>query len=238
MKVLFTFNRNDTTSLICLQNWLEIFKDYDITIVCDLYNVSKDPTPAYLANMPFNFTVINTNYKLGEILPFKARKRMQASAKLTCFEQAKPYSHFWMVDADDTMFLTRDYSQVKEKIKRVEKLSLEKDFDGLSLDFYRETNHDHWSFGLSFLKSNINFDLFKQVTPEDTDVTPGLTKNLDSWFDILRRRKILKLESYVFDNIPFQHNVNPMSAPMHGIYLWNNRILNGVGPLKSDVISI
>lgn len=234
MKVFFTFNRNDTTSLICLQNWLEIFKDYEIVVVCDLYDVARDPKPTYLSNC----TVVNSNYKLGEILPFKARKRMQASAKLTCFERAKPASHFWMIDADDTMFLTRDFQLVRDKIKRVEQLSIEKDLDGFSLDFYRETHHDHWSFGLSFLKTNISFDLFKQVTPEDTDSIPGLTKNLDSWFDVLRRRKTLKLESYVFDNIPFQHNINPMSAPMHGIYLWNNRVLNGVGPLKSDVISI
>lgn len=238
MKVFFTFNRNDTTSLICLYNWLEIFKDYEIVIVCDLYDVSREPTPSYLSNFPIPFTVVNSNYKLGEILPFKARKRMQASAKLTCFERAKSHSHFWMVDADDTMFLTRDYKLVREKIKRVEQLSIEKGLDGFSLDFYRETHHDHWSFGLSFLKTDISFELFKQVTPEDTDTIPGLTKNLDSWFDVLRRRKILKLESYVFDNIPFQHNVNPMSAPMHGIYLWNNRVLNGVGPLKPDVISI
>jgi hypothetical protein len=238
MKAFFTFNRNDTTSLICLYNWLEIFKDYDVTLVCDLYDVARQPKPSYLSNIPFSFKVINTNYKLGEILPFKARKRMQASAKLTCFEQARSEGYFWMVDADDTMFLTRNLDLIREKLKRVEQLSLEKNLDGFSLDFYRETHHDHWSFGLSFLKSNISFDLFKQVTPEDTDTIPGLTKNLDSWFDVLRRRKILKLESYVFDNIPFQHNINPMSAPMHGIYLWNNRILNGVGSLREDVISI
>lgn len=238
MKAFFTFNRNDTTSLICLQNWLEIFRDYEIIIVCDLYDVVRESKPSYLSNLPFLFTVINSNYKLGEILPFKARKRMQASAKLTCFEKAKPNNHFWMVDADDTMFLTRNFDLVRQKLKRVEQISLEKNLDGFSLDFYRETHHDHWSFGLSFLKTNISFDLFNQVTPEDTDATPGLTKNLDSWFDVLRRRKILKLESYVFDNIPFQHNVNPMSAPMHGIYLWNNRNLNGVGNLKDDVVSI
>jgi hypothetical protein len=238
MKVFLTFNRNDTTSLICLHNWLEIFKEYEIILVCDLYDVAREPKPSYLSNLSTAFTVINSDYRLGEILPFKSRKRKQASAKLTCFERAKPNSHFWMVDADDTMFLTRDYNLIREKVKRVEQISLEKNLDGFSLDFYRETNHDHWSFGLSFLKSNINFELFKQVTPEDTDVTPGLTKNLDSWFDILRRRNILKLESYVFDNVPFQHNVNPMPTPLHGIYMWNNKMLNGNIPLKADVISI
>jgi hypothetical protein len=238
MKVFFTFNRSDTPSLICLQNWLETFKEYELIVVCDLYDVLREPKPSYLSTIQIPFKVINSNYRLGEILPFKSRKRKQASAKLTCFESAKPDSHFWMVDADDTMFLTRDYNIVREKIKRVEKISLEKNLDGFSLDFYRETNQNHWSFGLSFLKSNISFDLFKQVTPEDTDATPGLSKNLDSWFDILRRRKVLNLESYVFDNVPFQHNINPFPTPMHGIYMWNNRMLNGSTPLKEDVISI
>lgn len=238
MKVFLTFNRSDTTSLICLQNWLEIFKEHEVIIVCDLYDVAREPKLPFLSSLPFSFQVVNSNYRLGEILPFKSRKRKQASAKLTCFERAKPDSHFWMVDADDTMFLTRDFNIVREKLKRVEQITLEKNLDGFSLDFYRETNQDHWSFGVSFLKSNISFDLFKQVAPEDTDSTPGLTKNLDSWFDILRRRKILKLESYVFDNVPFQHNINPMPTPHHGIYMWNNGILNGNIPLKPDVISI
>ena len=94
MKVFLTFNRNDTTSLICLHNWLEIFKEYEIILVCDLYDVARESKPAYFSSIPIPFKIVNSNYRLGEILPFKSRKRKQASAKLTCFESAKPDSHF------------------------------------------------------------------------------------------------------------------------------------------------
>lgn len=237
MKVFLKYNRDDTGSKICLYQWLEIFRDYEIIIACDLFPTNQ--IPDYLKNVDpaIKFKIVNTDYSTGNILPFKARKKKQASANLSCFKHTGKDRHFWIVDADDTQFLVRDPNLVREKLKIAEKIFIEKDLDGFSLDFYRETHFDHWSFGVCLLKTNLDLTKLDLIKPEDVDNTPGLTKNLDSWFDMLRRKKVYKLESFVFDNIPFQHCINPMSQPMHGIYFWNNRKLGNLD-LKADVVSI
>jgi len=237
MKAFLKFNRSDTASIMCLYHWLELFRDYDITVVCDLYNVDTQPRPAYLNETVVgkSFDVINSDYSTGNIMPFKARKRKMASANFTCFNLTTNEHYYWLIDADDTMFLIRDYNLIKEKLKQVEYIASKDRLDGFSLDFYRETNNDHWSFGVCLLKGNLDMSKLQSVTPEDVDAIPGLAKNLDSWFDILRRRKVFNLKSFVFDNIPFQHCINPMPQPMHGIYFWNNKML-GTTPLREDVI--
>jgi hypothetical protein len=237
MKVFLKYNRDDTGSKICLYQWLEIFRSYEIIIACDLF--TPDNVPDYLKNIDptIKFKIVNTDYSTGNVLPFKARKKKQASANLSCFKHAGNDRHFWIVDADDTQFLVRDPNLVREKLKIAEKIFLEKNLDGFSLDFYRETHFDHWSFGVCLLKTKLDLSKLDLIKPEDVDNTPGLTKNLDSWFDMLRRKKIYNLESFVFDNIPFQHCINPMTEPMHGIYFWNNKKLGNID-LKPDVISI
>lgn len=237
MKVFLKYNRDDTGSKICLFQWLEIFRDYEIIIACDLF--TPDRVPNYIREtMPdIKFKLVNTDYSTGNTLPFKARKKKQASANLSCFKHVGKDRHFWIVDADDTQFLVRDPNIVREKLKVAEKIFTDRNLDGFSLDFYRETHFNHWSFGVCLLKSNLDLSKLNLIVPEDVDNTPGLTKNLDSWFDMLRRKNIYKLESFVFDNVPFQHCINPMSEPRHGIYLWNNNKLDSYD-LKPDVISI
>lgn len=237
MKVFLKYNRDDIGSKLCLYQWLEIFRDYEIFVACDIYTPNNLPPYLQKNVHGIDFKLINTDYSTGNSLPFKSRKRKQAAANLSCFQHARNDRHFWIVDADDTRFLVRDLNLIKEKLKTAEKIFVERDLDGFSLDFYRETHFDHWSFGLCLLKTQIDLKKLELIKPEDVDVTPGLTKNLDSWFDMLRRRKQYKLESFVFDNIPFQHCINPMPTPMHGIYFWNSRKLNGMD-LKQDVISI
>lgn len=236
MKVFLKFNRSDAHSLICLHQWMEIFKEYDITLVCDLYDVNRDTMPQYLNNLAsfYKFDVINTDYSTGNILPFKSRKRKQASANITCFNVASE-SYFWVIDADDTMFLTRDYATLSERLKKAEYIFNKDKLDGFSLDFYRETHFDHWSFGVCLLRTNLDLSKLNQVTVEEVDQTPGLTKNLDSYFDMLRRKGIYNLKSFVFEDIPFQHTINPMDLPLDGIYQWRNNKLYDLD-LQEDVI--
>jgi hypothetical protein len=114
MKAFLKFNRSDTASIMCLYHWLELFRDYDITVVCDLYDVKTQPRPAYLNETVVgkSFNVINSDYSTGNIMPFKARKRKMASANFTCFNLAKNEHYYWLIDADDTMFLIRDYNLI------------------------------------------------------------------------------------------------------------------------------
>lgn len=241
-KVFLKFNRPELSSQICLIQWIEIFKDYPITIVCDLFDAAKgEPVPEFLRKIldGKNINVINTNYSLGEKFTpgFKARKRKQSSANLTCFEIGKSLPYYWLIDADDTMFLTRDYLHITEKLKQAEGIFLAENLDAFSLDFYREIHHDHWSFGVCVMKGNIPFEKITALTEADIEQYVGLTRNLDSLFDIFRRRGIFKLKSFVIDNMGFQHTLTPFNTVPNGIYFWSNRKL-WQQDLLPDVITL
>lgn len=227
--VYLKFNRPELASQLCLLQWIEIFKDYPKVIVCDLFNISKkEPIPDYLQWVTKNnIDIINTDYSLGERYTpgFKARKRNQSSANLTCFELGKNQSHYWLIDADDTMFLTRDYDFITNKLEEAEQIFLESNLDAFSLDFYREIHHDHWSFGVCLLKGNLEFEKILTVDLNEIEKYPGLTRNLDSLFDILRRKKIFNLKSFVINNMAFQHTISPFNSVPNGIYYWNDRKL-------------
>ncbi len=238
--VFLKFNRPEISSQICLIQWIEIFKDYPITIVCDLFNGSKgEPIPSYIEKIISgkNINVINTNYSLGEKYTpgFKARKRKQSSANLTCFEMSKSLPFYWLIDADDTIFLTRDLEYITSKLREAENILVSQDLDGFSLDFYREICHDHWSFGVCVLKGSIPFEQILQISPEEPEKYQGLTRNLDSYFDILRRRGSLKLKSFVINGMTFQHQLSPFNTVPNGVYFWSDNKLWQY-PLAADIV--
>ena len=239
-QVFLKFNRFEISSQLCLIQWIEIFKNYSITIVCDLFNSSLGESfPDYLTKIVEgkNINIINTDYNLGKKYTpgFKARKRKQSSANLTCFEMSKNLPYYWLIDADDTMFLTRDLEYVALKLKEAEDILVSEELDGFSLDFYREICHDHWSFGVCVLKGNIPFEQILKISPDELESYPGLTKNLDSYFDILRRKGSLKLKSFVINEMAFQHQLSPFNTVPNGIYLWvDNKLWQY--PLAEDIV--
>lgn len=240
LQVFLKFNRSELASQLCLQHWIEIFQDCKITIVCDLFNSGRgEPVPDFLQKIISGkgINIINTNYALGEKYTpnYKARKRKQSSANLTCFELGKNLPYYWLIDADDTMFLTRDYQYIREKLRAAENYFLQHTLDGFSLDFYREINFDHWSFGVCLLKGSIPFEKILTVDPVKPTQYQGLTQNLDSYFDILRRENQMKLMSFVIDKMAFQHQLTPFHTVPNGIYFWSDKKLWQY-PLPSDVV--
>lgn len=238
MKAFLKYNREEPFSKVCLLHWLELLNDYEIFIVCDLFNVKTESPPEYLSNFVKgkNVKFVNTDYSLGDEYASmcKSRKRAMASANLTCFKYATPADRcFWIVDADDTMFLTKDYPYLKEKFKLAEKFLLDESLDAFSLDFYREYN-DTWTFGVCLVNSNMNWKLIKGVTGEDI-VGLELSLNTDSIFDILGRKGIFKLKNFVFDRHAFQHVVNNFRKMNVGVYYWQDKKLWDT-PLKDDIV--
>lgn len=239
-KVFLKFNRSDEFSYVCLLSWLEIFKNYQIYVVCDLFNAEKDSIPKELAGLVANRDVkfINTNYGLGdEYAPMcKARKRCMAAANLTCFDHISKKDKFlWIIDADDTMFLHKDYEYLKTKLSECEDILMSNNLDGFSLDFYREYN-DTWTFGVCLLKSSIDWKKIKTVSGEEL-AKYDLPINGDSIFDILGRKGIFKLKNFVFNGVAFQHVINNFKKMNVGVYYWNDKKLWDM-PLKDDVISL
>jgi len=239
-KVFLKFNRTDSFSLVCLLHWLEVFKGHEIFIVCDLYNTVKDQIPYYLSSLILgkNIKVINSDYTLGDKYTpeFKARKRKMASANLTCFNYlTKKDKLFWIIDADDTIFLTKDYENLSARLHRAEDIMKQENLDGFSLDFYRSLNNT-WTFGVCLLRSDINWQQVENIKKEDLD-KENLVYNSDSIFDYLGGKGILKLKNFVFPGYGFQHIINNYPAMPAGIYFWNNKKVWDI-PLKDDVIEI
>ena len=238
MKVFLKFNREEPFSKVCLTHWLEVFHDYEILIVCDLFKVRQDPIPEFLQNLTRgkNVKFINTNYSLGdEYAPMcKSRKRAMASANLVCFQHIKPDENcFWIIDADDTMFLTKDYVNLKERLKMAEKYLIDNSLDAFSLDFYREYN-DTWTFGVCLMNTKINWKLIKTITGDDV-TKYNISLNCDSIFDILGRKGVFKLKNFIIDRYAFQHVVNNFRKLNVGVYFWSDKKLWDI-PLKEDIV--
>jgi hypothetical protein len=239
-KVFLKFNRTESFALVCLVFWLELFKNYELFLVCDLFNPARDPIPDFLEPLlkNRNIKIINSDYSLGQKYAkmCKSRKQSMVSANLTCFNYlTKKDQQFWIIDADDTLFLHKDYDYIRSKLKQCEDLMMSESLDAFSLDFYREYN-DTWTFGVCLLNAKINWQKVETITDADL-LTYNMSLNGDSMFDILGRKGIFKLKNFVIEGIAFQHVVNNFRKMNVGVYYWKDRKLWDT-PLKDDVISL
>jgi hypothetical protein len=239
IKTFLKFHRTDPASVLCLRFWLELFRDYDTYILCDRYDPKTEMPPEYLKTVlaDYSVTVINSDYSIGEkyCQNLKGAKRGMASANMTAFQHSTDSNAFWMIDADDTLFLTRDFEGLREKLKSAEQYLNTYCLDAFSLDFYRNLNNG-WTFGLALLKSNMPWQLIKDIDMGPM-VNAGYARNIDTAFDSLGRSGKIKIANFVFDRFAFQHQCNNYPDMPHGIYAWNKRKLWDV-PLKDDVISL
>jgi hypothetical protein len=205
--------------------------------LCDRYNPAIESPPDYLKTIliDYNVTVINSDYSIGENYcgNLKGAKRGMASANMTAFSYVKKSHSFWMVDADDTVFLSRDFDGLRNKLKSAEDYLLVNGLDAFSLDFYRNLNNG-WTFGLALLKSNMPWQLIKDVDMEPM-VDLGFARNIDTAFDSLGRIGKIKIANFVFDRYAFQHQCNNYPDMPHGIYLWHRGKLWD-NSLQKDVV--
>lgn len=237
MKVFLKFNKDTQSAKMCLEQWIDIFEGYEIQIICDL----EDPYEI-IGDIMAQYPVVNTNYKLGfkysQCFGGKKANHWQraGSANLTAYKLAKDDEYFWLIDADDTMFITEDISPIKEKIKQAEQYCKEKSLDGFSLDFYREIVNNHWSFGVAILKTDVDLSLLRLVDPiRAIDITK--VANMDSAFDLLKRDGHFTLESFVFNGTFFQHHVDRKDWLPYGVYYWKDGKLWNKTELAKGVIS-
>jgi hypothetical protein len=239
VKVFLKFHRTDPAAVLCLRFWCELFKEYETYILCDRYDPKSEPAPSYLKSVldDYKLTVINSDYSIGDeyCRNLKGAKRGMASANMTPFYYMKNTDAFWIVDADDTIFLTRDFDLLREKLKKAELYSNDYKIDAFSLDFYRNLN-DCWTFGLALLKSNMPWQRIKELDGEEISST-GLARNIDTAFDLLGQKGVIKIANFVFDRIAFQHQCNNYPEMPHGIYVWHRGKLWD-NPLQEDVIVI
>lgn len=303
MKVFLKFNRTQDFAYDCLSFWLDVFKDYDIYIVTDIFKINRDKIPQKLKNLIVSdIGLINSDYTTSQYFSHlfnKGWKRAAASANITCWQYCTKHDKmFWLIDADDTRFLNVEPSTIIKKLKQVENVFVENEYDGLSLDFYREIFDDHWSFGVCLMSSQWDPKELQNINPPPSEVDPKISHriilnngvpvidgntqlpeeyysakqaerriiqlrryfknskilpkivyrnevdliptmvNLDAVFDFMRRKNMLKLESFVLENETFQHVVNKLKEIPNGIYHWKDGMLNDTYKIPNGVISI
>lgn len=236
MKVFLKFNKESQSAKLCLIQWLTLFKDYEVKVICDL-----EEAETFLKGIVPKHLIVRTNYKLGfkysNCYGGKKAKHWcrAASANLTAYSLADD-DYFWLIDADDTMFLTDDLESIRNKIKLAECYGIDKNLDGFSLDFYREIVNDHWSFGVALLRTKIDLSKLKTIDPIRA-INESKEANMDSAFDILRKDGIYNLENFIFDNTFFQHHVDRNKWLPFGVYHWKNNKLWDYVDIADGVIN-
>lgn len=240
MKVYLKYNKNpkeDPSSLTCLKSWVNIFRNYDLVIITDIYNVTLKKPKQFESFENIRF--INTDYSLSRPLNYlleSKRWKNVAASNFTCYRDSND-EPFWLIDADDTIMMYTDLNDLRNKINRAEEIFYQKKLQGFSLDFYRTIKRDHWSFGMALLQ---NFDTLIDIlsaTLENDIRQHKLPLNLDSIFDTNRRSGKINLESFVFNNYYFQHQLDQKYLP-GGIYHWSNGKLWNDIEINREVIII
>lgn len=247
MKVFLKFNRNTERSLFYLQQWANIFHDYEKILVTDLFNetdiiptdIASHVTPNKVLNTDIN-SIIGFENTYGHDFKHEENKnhfrpdkwKYAAASTLTCYNYAKNDSVFWIIDADDTCLMNNDSLYLNNKMKLVESILLQNKLDGLSLDFYRELT-GMWSFGVACVSGFTDLEQLKTVNIQQEFINSTCSQNLDATFHILRQRNVYKLESFVIDNCGFIHDQNYYN----GTYYWKDRYRWGQ-KIPDDVISL
>lgn len=238
VEVFLKFNKETMPSLICLKRWIEIFQGIPMTIISDLYQVSHEQPTAEMHRVAGTIPVINTDYSLSA--PFAHLLKVQrwhnvCASNLTCFKHNRSDA-FWLIDADDTQFLTEDIDMLRTKFRSAERHLADHKLDGFSLDFYREIKKDHWSFGVALLRSGLDLSPLSRITAEQLlSHSKGLILNFDSVLDYGRRTGQYRFQSFVFDHCFFQHWLEQNALP-YGVYHWRGGKIWDQIPLRPDIV--
>lgn len=238
VKAFLKINRMDAHGIFCLRYWCEVFKDYETYILCDKFKQGEEPPPAELQTVGADYPkikFINSDYTSKKYFAnLKPRKVGMAMANVTPIMRGDSDA-FWMIDADDTMFLSHAYDRVQEKLRIAEQQFTEQNLDAYSLDFYRNHNNG-WTFGVALIRTNISMDLLASVQgPEMRDL--NFARNIDTVFHVLWKKEQLNCANFVFGGMAFQHTYNNYPLMPQGVYYWNKGCLWDV-PLQSDVVTI
>jgi hypothetical protein len=183
------------------------------------------------------------------------------AAHLTTFSHARKngITHFWNIDADDTIFLQTPEA-IARKLAEVEQYALANKLDCFSLDMYW-TFQKHWSFGVTFT-SLCNADYLTLIDKVDNDelkelykpqyggeadivngmgeLMPGACGNIDWYFTYLRDKGLINARSFYIEDTYFAHlkyrlDFDNIGQLVNGIYYWKDGLLWG-RPIAPDCI--
>lgn len=252
-------NRCDNYVFKCLQHWIDIIWQYgaDFYIICDKKALKKlILTRVYFQNENVKFIKSVKKSFLRKIVKAIVSPYWEnaAYAHLTTFYHAKKnnFSHFWNIDADDTMFAA-NADIVAKLLGDVEHYAKESGIKTFSLDMHRSRcNGREWNFGVSYTDNTI--DWFDAITKnvnikwqewKHRFIADSISIvnsnffifNLDRYFTYLKDTNIYKIESFYFDEILFIHCGDYLSSIVcPGVLHFKNRKI--LLPILSDIFGI
>ena len=224
-------DRDAPHTLLCLRFWLETFKSYRTFVLCDNKELESKLHKMLTNDYPSTILVESDRRLVRYLRELKSSKRNMATANLSGFELSKDADLFWMIDADDTLFLTNNFTIINEKLRLAESYLSDNKLDGFSLDFYSTQIRkgdtkpcDAWTFGVALFRANLNWRELVEVKADEMEQYL-FARNIDSVFHCMRARGKWKLESFVFNDFSFQHLYNNYPAMPNGVYYWRKRKL-------------
>lgn len=226
-------NREENYAIKNLSRWIDaaFLLDADCYIVCDSSEVKKKieyDVPLYSSPI---FIESNKCSEIAYIVDKIANRNWKnvAYAHLTTFWDARErgYKEFWNIDADDTrMCVTID--KMAHILAVAEECAKREDIDCFSLDMWNsETEGKHWSFGVTYVNSEIDWFMLLRDKCEDREyreMDNEGNQNVDWFFTYLKNQKLCKNESFYIENMKFVHYSNDfVEKPIaSGLFHWKD----------------
>ena len=209
-------NQSDKTSMLCLQNWVNICTklNRNIVIVCDSYELkAKIQNSIHFGKTDVSY-IGSRSSKLTKLAKSLVASFWLGAARAhlaTFFHaQAHNISSFWNIDADDT-FLVTSVENACSILLAVEQLAQRESIDNFSFDMHHSLfNSKHWSFGITLVRNPEK--AICNLNPPNPDWANSFRNicdlmNLDWYFTYLWNNNILNNGTFYVENIYLFHKI-------------------------------
>lgn len=215
--VYFLVDRDCPYMIMCVQAWINICNylgTRNVFIVCD----NKKVEIKIIKNINFHKIKFEFIRSHGKKIINVARLTCRPNWINPACAHIKPlyhahdngFDHIWIIDADDTMFLS-SARLIAERMQLVENIAIKENIDFYSLDMWESMNGGFWTFGVTYVNDvaeiikrtenhTINvmkYRVFKQVRSKII--------NVDGFYADLGKKNIFNIKSFYFRNISFIH---------------------------------
>lgn len=208
-------NRDIDYAYYCIEYWLKVARKMKaITyVICDndafQNKIKKSVNPNNLKDVCFMKSMTKEVESISLNVATKRWKKA-ADAHLTTFYHAMKmgYESFWNIDADDTSFET-SIDETVNILSAAEAYAQNNKLAAFGLDMWWTIHKgDNWTFGITYTNMNV-INWFQIIGEHERDEEyrklPSNNENLDGYFNYLRNKLKLPIESFYVKNTFFIH---------------------------------
>lgn len=221
-------NRDIDYTYACTKYWLDVAQESNALsyIICDNGIVQEKLISMFNLNDRNDVVFIKSLTKAVEHISFEVadddKWRRASDAHLTTFWHANANNipSFWNIDADDTSFCTPP-NVLSEALQRVELYANDNSIKIMGLDMWCTLcKGNEWTFGITYtdMRHLDWLDIIQKYAKDEGYKEADIeVRNIDSFFNYLRYRYQLPIESFYIKNVDFIHWGAPL-GPLHYKY--------------------